>query len=253
MIEENFLIGDSVIHRLDPRARVITAAAFSIVVAVSERFIALLPAILIAVSFIFLARLSLKRVCFRLLMVNLLILTLWLSLPFTFRGETLFNLGPLTATREGIGRAAALTVKSNAIIMTLMALIATMPVFTLGRALRYFHVPEKIVHLLSFTYRYIHVIHMEYSRLINAIKIRGFNPGNNIHTYKTYAYIVGMLLLKSYERANRVRAAMLCRGFRGKFYDLNEFSFRSFDWVVMVTSLIAVLGIGILQWTRIID
>jgi len=253
LIEEDFLIGDSVIHRLDPRARVITAAAFSIVVAVSERFIALLPAILVAVSFIFLARLSLKRVCLRLLMVNLLILTLWLSLPFTFRGETLFSLGPLTATREGIGRAAALTVKSNAIIMTLMALIATMPVFTLGRALRYFHVPEKIVHLLSFTYRYIHVIHTEYSRLMNAIKIRGFNPGNNIHTYKTYAYIVGMLLLKSYERANRVRTAMLCRGFRGKFYDLSEFSFRPFDWVVMVTSLFAVLGIGILQWTRIID
>jgi len=253
LIEEDFLIGDSVIHRLDPRAKVITAAAFSIVVAVSERFVALLPSILVAVSFIFLARLSLKRVCLRLLMVNLLILMLWLSLPFTFEGETLFSLGPLTATREGIGHAAALTIKSNAIIMTLMAFIATMPVFTLGRALRYFHVPEKIVHLLSFTYRYIHVIHMEYSRLMNAIKIRGFNPGNNIHTYKTYAYIVGMLLLKSYERANRVRAAMLCRGFRGKFYDLNEFSFRPSDWVVMVTSLFAVLGIGILQWTKIID
>ena len=160
MIGEDFLIGDSVIHRLDPRAKVITAAAFSIVVAVSERFAALLPSILVAVSFILLARLSLKRVCLRLLMVNLLILTLWLSLPFTFGGETLFSLGPLTATREGIGRAAALTVKSNAIIMALMAFIATMPVFTLGRALSYFHVPEKIVHLLSFTYRYIHVIDM---------------------------------------------------------------------------------------------
>ena len=115
MIEESFLIGDSVIHRLDPRARVITAAVFSVVVAVSDRFVALLPSILVAVSFVFLARLSLKRVCLRLLMVNLLILTLWLSLPFTFKGETLFSLGPLTATKEGIGRAAALTVKSNAI------------------------------------------------------------------------------------------------------------------------------------------
>ena len=253
MIEESFLIGDSVIHRLDPRAKVITAAAFSIVVALSDRFVALLPSLLVAVSFVFLARLSLKRVCLRLLMVNLLILTLWLSLPFTFEGETLFSLGPLTATREGIGRVAALTIKSNAIIMMLMASIATMPVFTLGRALRCFHVPEKIVHLLSFTYRYIHVVHMEYLRLVNAIKIRGFDPGNNIHTYRTYAYIVGMLLLKSYERANRVRQAMLCRGFRGKFYDLNEFSFRPLDWMVMVTSLFAVLGIGILQWTRVID
>lgn len=253
MIEESFLIGDSLIHRLDPRAKVITAAAFSIVVALSDRFVALLPSILFAVSFVFLARLSLKRVCLRLLMVNLLILMLWLSLPFTIDGEILFSLGPLTATREGIERAVALTIKSNAIIMTLMVFIATMPVFALGRALRFFRVPEKIVHLLSFTYRYIHVINMEYSRLVNAVKIRGFDPGNNIHTYRTYAFIVGMVLLKSYERANRVRQAMLCRGFRGKFYDLNEFSFRALDWMVMVTSLFAVLGIGILQWTRVID
>ena len=231
----------------------ITAVGFSIVVALSDRFVALLPSFLVAVSFVFLARLSLGRVCLRLLMVNLLILTLWLSLPFTVEGESLFSLGPLTTTREGICLAAALTVKSNAIIMMLMAFIATMPVFTLGRALMYFHVPEKIVHLLSFTYRYIHVIHMEYLRLVNAIKIRGFAPGNNIHTYRTYAYIVGMLLLKSYERANRVRQAMLCRGFEGKFYDLNEFSFKALDWMVMVTSFFAVLGIGILQWTRIID
>lgn len=253
MIEESFLIGDSAIHRLDPRAKLITAVAFSVVVALSDRFVALLPSILVAVSFVFLARLSIKRVCLRLLMVNLLILALWLTLPFTFEGKTLFSLGPLTATKEGIFRAAALTIKSNAIIMMLMAFIATMPVFTLGRALAYFHVPEKIVHLLSFTYRYIHVIHMEYSRLVNAIKIRGFDPGNNIHTYRTYAYIVGMLLLKSYDRANRVRQAMLCRGFKGKFYDLNEFSFRPLDWMIMVFSLFAVLGIGILQWTRIID
>lgn len=241
------------IHRLDPRAKVIIVAAFSIVVALSDRFVALLPSILVAVSFVLLTRLSIKRVCLRLLKVNLLILMLWLSIPFTFEGETLFSLGPLTATREGVCLSAALTIKSNAIIMMLMAFIATMPVFTLGRALRTFHIPEKIVHLLSFTYRYFHVIHMEYLRLINAIKIRGFDPGNNFHTYRTYAYIVGMLLLNSNERANRVRQAMLCRGFRGKFYDLNEFSFRPLDWMIMVFSLFAVLGIGILQWTRIID
>ena len=205
-----------------------------------------------AVSFIFLARLSLRAVFFRLLMVNGLILLLWFFIPFTFKGEPLFAIGPLTGTKEGIIHAAGITIKSNAIIMTLMAFLTTMPVFTLGRAMRYFHMPDKIIHLLSFTYRYIHVIHMEYRRLMNAIKIRGFNPGNNIHTYKTYAYLVGMLLLKSYERADRVRAAMLCRGFKGRFYNLSEFSFKASDWVIMVFVLLAISALGLLQWTRII-
>ena len=194
----------------------------------------------------------LKEVFFRLLMVNGLILLLWFFIPITFKGEPLFAIWPLTGTKEGIIHAAAITIKSNATIMTLMAFLTTMPVFTLGRAMRYFHMPDKIIHLLSFTYRYIHVIHMEYRRLMNAIKIRGFNPGNNIHTYKTYAYLVGMLLLKSYERADRVRAAMLCRGFKGRFYNLSEFSFKSSDWVIMVFVLLAISALGLLQWTRII-
>jgi cobalt/nickel transport system permease protein len=89
---------------------------------------------------------------------------------------------------------------------------------------------------------------MEYRRLIKAVKIRGFHPGNNLHTYRTYAYLVGMLLVKSYERAERVRAAMLCRGFRGKFYDLREFELRTTDIIVMFLMLIGISGIALLQW-----
>ena len=133
-----------------------------------------------------------------------------------------------------------------------MALMATMPVFTMGRALRKLHVSAKIVHLLLFTYRYIHAIHREYLRLINAIKIRGFRPGTNMHTYRTYAYLTGMLLVKSHDRAERVRAAMLCRGFRGRFYDLTEFRLKPVDLIITGIMLLAVTGIGLIQWTRII-
>jgi cobalt/nickel transport system permease protein len=118
----------------------------------------------------------------------------------------------------------------------------------MGRALSDLRVPSKIVHLVFLTYRYIHVINMEYRRLIKAAKIRGFHPGNNLHTYRTYAYLVGMLLVKSYERAERVRAAMLCRGFRGKFYDLMEFELKSTDLIVLFLMLIGVSLIALLQW-----
>ena len=195
MLEESFVHGDSVIHRLDPRVRTVVAGAFSIVVATSDRFVALVPAIIIAFSFLLLARVSFRGVMPRLLMVNGLILLLWFFLPFTTNGEPLFSIGPLKATKEGIIYSTAITLKSNTIIMTLMAFIGTMPIFTLGRAMRSLHMPDKIVHLISFAYRYIHVIHAEYGRLMNAMKIRGFYPRNNLHTYRTYAYLVGMLLV----------------------------------------------------------
>jgi cobalt/nickel transport system permease protein len=69
-----------------------------------------------------------------------------------------------------------------------------------------------------------------------------------MHTYRTYAYLVGMILVKSHDRSQRVRAAMLCRGFQGRFYDLSEFAFRSSDLVMVLMMTMAVTGIGLLQW-----
>ncbi|MBW1805909.1 MAG: cobalt ECF transporter T component CbiQ [Deltaproteobacteria bacterium] len=252
MIEEGFSSGNSIIHGLDPRVRTLIACAFSVIVAISDRFPALAVSVLISMTLAFLARLPIGKASFRLLMVNGFILLLWLFLPFTMGGETLFTLGPLTVAKKGVLYSALITVKSNAIILALMALVATMPVFTIGRAMRNLHVPGKIVYLLLFTYRYIHAIHREFWRQMNAIKIRGFQPGTNIHTYRTYAFLVGMLLVRSHDRAERVRAAMLCRGFRGRFYDLSEFALKGSDLVITALMLLAIICVGLLQWTEII-
>ena len=98
-----------------------------------------------------------------------------------------------------------------------------MPLATLGYALNRLRVPDKIVHLLLMTYRYVFVLEQEYQRLMRAVKIRGFQPATNLHTYRTYAYVVGMLFVRAAERAERVQQAMLCRGFKRKFYCLQEF------------------------------
>ena len=248
MFEERFIAGDSLIHRLDPRVKSVVAAIFSIVVAVCSRFTALIPALVIAVIFIILARLSVRKVITRLLIVNGFILFLWFTLPFTTAGSPLFSIGRLTVTGTGVHNAALITLKSNTIILALMALTATMSVFTMGRALDDLHVPSKVVHLIFLTYRYIHVIYQEYNRLITAVKVRGFRPRNDIHTYRTYAYLVGMLFVKSYDRAERVRAAMLCRGFQGKFYDLKDFELKASDLVMLVLMLMSVSAIVVLQW-----
>jgi len=65
--------------------------------------------------------------------------------------------------------------------------------------------------------------------LTNSLKIRGFKPSTNLFTYKTYAYLVGILIIKSYDRATRVIKAMLCRGFDGTFYTLKHFTFAKKD------------------------
>ena len=248
MIEEHFIIGESSIHRMDPRARIIVATFFSVILAVSNRFMAIIPALFFSLLVVYLAKLPFKKLGLRVAIVNLFILFLWIILPFTTKGKAWFAIGPLMATDEGINYAAMITLKSNAILLLITALVSTIPVFTMGRAIRHLLVPGKIVHLLVFTYRYIHTIHEEYRHLINAIKIRGFQPGTNVHTYRTYANLAGILILRSLNRAERVRAAMLCRGFNGILYDLYEFSLSRKDMVITGLMFLAVIGIGVLQW-----
>jgi cobalt/nickel transport system permease protein len=251
MIEEQFSTGESFVHGLDPRIRITVAILFSVVVAVSSRFSALLPALALSLFLLVLTRLSARKVFYRLLLVNGLILFLWLLLPFTFRGEPLFHIGPLAGTKEGVLYASQITLKCNAILLAMITLVATIPIFTLGHAMRRLRFPDKIIHLFLFTYRYIHVIFQEYSRLVNAMKIRGFIPGTNLHTYRSYAYLVGMLLIKSYDRAERVYRAMLCRGFSGRYYTLSQFSVKRGDIVYLSLMLAAILGLVLLQWSVI--
>jgi cobalt/nickel transport system permease protein len=252
VIEEEFVGGDSLIYKLDPRVKVVVVFPFSVIVAVSNRFVVLMPALALGICLIWLGRVPVKELLHRLVPVNALIIFLWCFLPFTFEGEPLFTLGPLVGTHEGVLHAARISIKSNAIMVVLIALVASTPILALGHALHELRVPRKIVHLFFFTYRYIHVIHREYVRLVNAMKIRGFLAGTNMHTYRTFAYLVGMLLVRSCDRAQMVHKAMLCRGFRGNLYSLSTFSLKAKDIICFIVSLAVILAFGVLEWTRIV-
>ena len=248
MISEPFAIGDSQIHSLDPRLRIVTAMLYSICIAVASQFSVLTLALLISIVLIVLAQLPPATVLYRVAVVNGFIAFLWLLLPITFEGQALFTIGPVRIFHEGVHLAAQITLKSNAIVLALMALLATMPIATLGHALDHLHIPGKIIHLLLMTYRYIFVIELEYSKLRSAIKIRGFKPKTTLHTYKTYAYLIGMLFVRAAARAERVHKAMMCRGFKGKFYCLQRFSTSRYNAVFAVIMAFGIGGLAWLEW-----
>ncbi len=248
MISEPFATGNSVIHQLDPRIRVGLTILYAFVVALSYQFSVLLVALVLSLILIVISQVGIKEVFKRILWVNALILLLWLLLPFTFKGEVLTRIGSFAVYRPGVVLAAQITLKSNSILLAFIALIATMSFATLGHALYRMRVPEKIVHLLLMTYRYIFVIEQEYLRLLRAAKIRGFRPGTNANTYRTYSYVIGMLFVRAAARAERVHQAMLCRGFKGKFYSLQEFQINSGSWVFAILMTAIIAGLVFMEW-----
>lgn len=235
---EEFALGNSFVHDLDPRVKIIATFLFSLVVALNTDVSTAAVALIFPMILVVAARISIKRVLWRLAVVNTFVLFLWLFLPFTYPGQVLFSVGPLEVHKEGLLAALLITLKSNTILLTVIALLGTSKVFSLVHALSHLWVPDKLVHLFFFCFRYIHVIHEEYHRLVTAMKIRGFKPRTNLHTYRAYAYLVGMLLVRSFDRSGRVFAAMKCRGFRGRFYILHHYEMRKRDYLLAASSVV---------------
>jgi cobalt/nickel transport system permease protein len=130
----------------------------------------------------------------------------------------------------------------------LMVLVGTLEPVTLGHALHRLRTPETLVHLLMFTVRYISVLHQEYQRLRGAMKVRSFRLRNSLHTYKSIGYLVGMMLVRSVDRSERILAAMKCRGFTGAIPLLDAMRFSKRDAVF--AALVSVVGgtLLILEW-----
>jgi len=248
MVKEKFSKGNSSIHKLDPRVKIITFSLFSIIVVTTYKFPILFTSLLYPLSLIFISRVNLKEVLKSLVVVNAFILFLWVFLPFTKTGVPWFSLGPLTIFKDGMKYATLITLKSNIIILSMITLIATSSVFSIVHALHHLHVPDKLVHLTFFTFRYIHVIYKEYKKLTNAMKLRGFNPGTNIHTYRSYAYLIGNLILRSFDRAEMVYKAMVCRGFRGTFPLLYHFKIGKRDRVFLAFSVAYICFLATFSW-----
>ncbi len=251
---EEFSEGKSLIHSLDPRIKLISLFPFIVIVAIARGVTVPSISLMASIILVSLTRLHIRPLLNRLLAVNLFILFLWLILPFSVAGKSIFTIGPLTATAEGVLYALTITLKANAIVLATIALVATIPIFRLVHALRHLKVPEKLVSLFFFCYRYISVLHEDYSALHNAMKMRAFKPATNLHTYRGYAYLVGMLVLKSYEHSEKVYQAMLCRGFKGRFPLLDHFTriarkdFVFFVSMIFVAACLVTLEAGKYLW-----
>ena len=248
MIAEPLAYGDSFLYRVDPRLRIVAAAFFSCAVAVFHAFAALLAACLAAATLLLFSGLDFREISRRMAVVLGFLLLLWCLLPLTYEGDVLGTLGPLPLYRPGLVLAAQITLKTLAIIAVFTALVATMPVSTLGHALARLGLPDKLVYLLLMCYRYIFVIEQEYRRLVAAMKIRGFRARTRLHTYRSYAYLVGMLFVRAAARADRVYQAMRCRGFDGRFHSLAAFPPHPVNqWFAAAAASVMIALLG-LEW-----
>lgn len=234
-------------RRLDPRARVLAVLMFAVTTVSLSGQATPLIALGGALGIALWARLPLVDTGKRLAAVDGFILVTLVTLPFTTpigAGDApLFTLWGLPASRSGFLHAVSILLKANAVILVLLALVGTMSETILGQALGRMGVPHKLVALFLLTVRYIWVLHAEYIRLRTAMKARGFRIRTDMHTLKSLGHLIGMLLVRSLERSERVLGAMKCRGYVGHMPVLDDLRARPADWVFGTLMAAACVGL----------
>lgn len=235
--------------RIDPRIRLVVAPLFAVSLALLSEPLALGLALLIAVLAAGVSGLAPGQAFRRMLGVEGFLVVLLVTLPFTVAGTPIFSVAGFSASAEGLGRAVVLVVRVNAAVLAIMALLGGLGGQRLAGAMTGIGLPPVLASLMLLTLRYVATFGDEYRRLRVAMRVRGFRAGSNRHTWRSLGYLVGMLLVRSLERAERVRAAMLCRGYNGQFPIAASEPLLLRDWVFLGA---AVGGVAALFWIEVL-
>ncbi len=227
----------SLVDQFDPRARILAMTLFALATVFSHNLLIPAIALCLSIGVALRANLDMQRTLRRVLAMDVFIVLMIVMLPLTTPGDALFHVFGFAASQQGFVQAMMIALKTNAVVLMLLALLGTLEATTLGHALARLRVPEKLVHLMLFTVRYLEVIGREYKRMRKAMKARAFQPRANWHTWRSIGYLVGMLLIRSLERSERTYAAMKCRGFNGRLYLLDRAVWRRCDNLLLLAAV----------------
>ncbi len=209
-----YVHGHGLVHRLPPHVKIVAAVAFVLGVAVTPREAvwAFGVQLIAIVAVIALAGLRPRFVVTRAAVVVPFLFAAAL-LPFVASGERVQVLGVPMAV-EGLWGAWGVSAKASLGVLTSVTLAATTEVPRLLRGMERLHVPGALTQIATFMVRYLEVVAAEVSRQRSAMLARGYDP-RWLWQAKAIGASAGTLFVRSYERGERVHAAMLARGYAG--------------------------------------
>ena len=217
--------GNSLLHRLDPRAKIILFIAHIVILFCTFTY----PALAVTTAFTVLALIlsgisprfyfkSLKVILFIVLFTSLLNL-------FYGSGEPIWQWWILKITVNGINRAVFVTVRIVCLILASSCLTFTTSPTELTDAIERLMKPLRVIHfpvheiamMMSLALRFVPTLLEETDKIMQAQKARGadMESGNLIKRVKALVPILIPLFVSAFRRAYDVATAMECRCYRG--------------------------------------
>ena len=251
--------GESVVHRLDPRAKLVLTLATILSISLTPSgawpvFILLLAWIISAsVASEFGWPFVLRRAA-----VALPFVLAAFPLVFTVKGEPLLTIGlgrwALSATQPGLERFLSVAIRSWLSVQAAILLTATTSLPDLLLAMRSLRLPRLMIAILGLMWRYLAVLVDEALRMIRARESRsgswGAGGGGSLAwRSRVTGGMAGTLFLRGYERSERIYNAMLARGYDGT---IRSFPIEPLSWtgrLLLIAASVLLLSLALLgRW-----
>jgi cobalt/nickel transport system permease protein len=244
---------DSFVHHLDPRTKLLCSLAFILAVVLTPQGTWKVYAVylLILLVLIWLSRLPVKYILQRSLVIFPFVIMIAIFVPFFKQGQVAasWDIGSwhIAITYEGLAVLVNVIVKSWLCILCLIVLSSSTKFEQLLHGMYRLRVPQVFVQITSFMYRYMFVLADQAMRMQMARDSRNYGL-NRSNIFKTMGNMIGMLFIRSYERAERIYAAMLSRGYSGEIVVVNQLRFRLPDAYFALSLALLLICPAILWW-----
>ncbi len=240
----------SPLHSWDPRVKIVslTTLIFSIVLVQNPK--GALLGLILAIILIFLSKIPFSFVFIHLKWVLLFVAALFIIISLTVPGSSLVKVSFLSVSRKGITLSLLISLRAVSAVLLIFPMMGTTKFNVTLNALQKIKVPNKLIQLLMFTYRYIFLFLGEGQIIFNAAASRGWVKKTNISTLKIMGNLVGMLLVRSFERTEHIGEAMVSRGYDGKLRVLDNFVLNPKDFIKASLVVAAALLVHLLGWVQ---
>ncbi|GBF35786.1 cobalt ECF transporter T component CbiQ [Methanofervidicoccus abyssi] len=210
---ENFK--NSIIHRLDPRIKLIIVLLLIITATTLKNIYFLIILEFYMILLIILSKISLKNTLKRIIPILPFGLFIVLFQPF-IRGNTIiFQIFGIPIYQEGLNFGILLFLKFLVSITSIVFLSSTTPIYKVILAGRKLGLPNIMSILLGLMIRYLFIMYDILQSTIRAQKSRALNRKNL--SYKQilniFGYTVGSIFIRAYEQGERTYLAMVSRGY----------------------------------------
>ncbi len=256
--------GNSPLHRLDPRLKILLMLSFVVLVFFASTWLSYLYLIVLILALILLSSISLKVILkgFKPI-VFISVFTALINLFWTSGEVPLFEFFFLRVYPEGVYRALTMIVRILSLVAgtSILLTYTTSPMEmtdaleSLLSPLKKIRVPvHEFAMMISLALRFVPTLVEETEKIINAQKARGtdFESGNLLHRAKALVPILIPLFISSFSRATDLAVAMECRCYSGGEgrTRMNQMHLKASDFVWMIVLLAMFLLIPLLGYLQ---